>query len=93
MRKTYGNITLPEGSYDALTIVLGNGEGENWWCVMYPPLCLFEGGSLKADENAADSLLDSLSDESASIILKEGKEIEYKFKIVELYEKIINLIR
>jgi stage II sporulation protein R len=38
--KTYGNTTYPAGEYEALRIVLGKGEGKNWWCVMFPPLCL-----------------------------------------------------
>ena len=37
--KTYENITLPAGDYEALRVVIGKGEGKNWWCVMYPPLC------------------------------------------------------
>lgn len=40
--KTYGDKTYPAGEYDALRIVLGKGEGKNWWCVMFPPLCLME---------------------------------------------------
>ena len=38
--KTYGNVTLPAGHYRALRITIGKGEGENWWCVLYPQLCL-----------------------------------------------------
>ncbi len=38
--KTYGDATYPAGKYDALRIILGRGEGENWWCVMFPPLCI-----------------------------------------------------
>lgn len=38
--KNYGNMYFPAGNYEALTIVLGEGEGENWWCVLFPPLCL-----------------------------------------------------
>lgn len=38
--KTYGDMYFPAGNYEALTIVLGEGEGENWWCVLFPPLCL-----------------------------------------------------
>jgi len=38
--KTYGNVTFPAGNYEALNITLGEGEGENWWCVLFPPLCL-----------------------------------------------------
>ena len=37
--RTYENYTLPAGNYNALKVVLGEGEGHNWWCVMYPPLC------------------------------------------------------
>lgn len=40
--KSYGSITLPEGEYEALNIKLGNGEGKNWWCVMFPPLCFID---------------------------------------------------
>lgn len=38
--KTYGDITLPQGKYQALRVVLGEGDGENWWCVLFPPLCI-----------------------------------------------------
>lgn len=47
--KTYGEITYPEGSYHALKINLGQAEGQNWWCVMFPPLCLSEIGALDKD--------------------------------------------
>lgn len=40
--KSYGNITLPEGEYKAVKVVLGEGQGKNWWCVMFPPLCFID---------------------------------------------------
>jgi len=40
--KTYGNITLPQGKYEAYRIIIGNGSGQNWWCVMFPPLCFVD---------------------------------------------------
>lgn len=40
--KTYGNITLPQGEYEAYRIIIGKGEGQNWWCVMFPPLCFID---------------------------------------------------
>ncbi|MFL0245872.1 stage II sporulation protein R [Candidatus Clostridium stratigraminis] len=40
--KTYGNITLPQGEYEAYRIIIGNGSGQNWWCVMFPPLCFID---------------------------------------------------
>lgn len=41
--KSYGDLTLPQGEYQALKIVLGEGRGKNWWCVLFPPLCFQEG--------------------------------------------------
>lgn len=38
-QRSYGNVTLDEGTYEALILNLGTGEGNNWWCVMFPPLC------------------------------------------------------
>ncbi|MDP4176821.1 MAG: stage II sporulation protein R [Bacillota bacterium] len=40
--KSYGNITLPQGNYEAYRIIIGSGEGHNWWCVMFPPLCFID---------------------------------------------------
>ena len=40
--KTYGNITLPQGKYEAYRIIIGQGKGRNWWCVMFPPLCFVD---------------------------------------------------
>lgn len=45
--RQYGNITLPAGTYDAVRITIGTGKGQNWWCVMYPPLCV--GGATDRD--------------------------------------------
>ncbi len=46
----YGNLKLPEGSYNALQVVVGNGEGKNWWCVLFPPLCFVD--AVRLDDNA-----------------------------------------
>ena len=43
--RNYGNFTLTEGFYDALIIELGSGKGDNWWCVVYPPLCFTGSGT------------------------------------------------
>ena len=50
--KTYGQVTLPEGEYRALRITLGDGEGKNWWCVLYPQLCLALAGETGAAQEA-----------------------------------------
>lgn len=42
--RSYGELTLESGFYDALILNLGEGKGDNWWCVVYPPLCFVNGG-------------------------------------------------
>lgn len=53
--KTYGDMTFPAGNYEALTITLGKGEGENWWCVLFPPLCLITEDEAELEEMGIDS--------------------------------------
>ncbi|HWR20079.1 MAG TPA: stage II sporulation protein R [Clostridia bacterium] len=57
--RSYSGKTYPAGDYEALRVVLGNGEGNNWWCVMFPPLCILElsNGEIDVEELQLDSLL------------------------------------
>ncbi|MBQ3123983.1 MAG: stage II sporulation protein R [Clostridia bacterium] len=80
-RKSYGNISLPAGQYRGVRILLDNGNGKNWWCVMYPPLCVTE----KADE-ASEALKQSLNSGTYEVITKKP---EVRFKILELLSQII----
>lgn len=48
--KEYKGVTYPEGEYESLVITLGNGLGENWWCVLFPPLCLLEADESQVEE-------------------------------------------
>lgn len=55
--KTYGHVTLPEGSYRALRVTLGSGQGQNWWCVLFPQLCLaVSSDGVEAQSSEAPSL-------------------------------------
>lgn len=91
-KKTYGDITFPAGNYEALNITLGDGEGENWWCVLFPPLCLLdEGTENDVAEEAAKSAdtdkgtADSISDASGSSdSLTDEQRLHLKWKIAEL---------
>ena len=53
--KTYGDMYFPAGNYEALTITLGKGEGENWWCVLFPPLCLITEDEEELEKMGIDS--------------------------------------
>lgn len=54
--KAYGSLVLPAGRYEALLVVLGSGQGHNWWCVLYPTLCFIDMGNGLAIPNASDSV-------------------------------------
>ena len=70
--KTYGKFTVPAGKYEALRVVIGEGEGHNWWCVMYPNMC-FEGSMYEVvDESAGEELKKVLSKEEYRAVLEEG---------------------
>jgi stage II sporulation protein R len=78
--KTYGAFTFPSGEYEALRVVLGEGAGHNWWCVLYPNLC-FSGSMYEVkDEEAGEALREVLSPEEYADVLGSGKfRIRLKF--------------
>ncbi len=84
--KVYGDIALPAGKYNAVRIEIGDAKGENWWCVMYPPLCFTEG-VLSASEDAKAQLKSNLSREEYQLISENSPPVEVKFKIVELFQQ------
>lgn len=85
----YENAVFPEGEYESLRVIIGSGEGHNWWCVMYPPLCL-NGEAVGYDD---DSMLkEVLSEESYEVVvLSEDNTVpKMKFKVVEWWSSINN---
>ena len=78
--RTYETVTLPAGKYLALRVVIGSGEGHNWWCVMFPPLCL-PAASEKTD-------IDAVLGRDGAELIEGGSKYEIRFKIVEVIESI-----
>lgn len=90
-KKEYKDIRLPEGKYNCLKVVLGSGNGENWWCVAYPPLCFTEDmfGEISADgRSQLEAALDS---EALKTIVNNG-DINLRFKIVEDIQRLLNYL-
>lgn len=83
--RTYGDFTLPAGRYMAVRVLLGEGVGHNWWCVMFPPLCLPAVQKTVA--------LDAYLDKGQVKIVESNPKIEVRFKIVELVEELKESIR
>jgi len=85
--KVYKNITLPAGTYEALTVEIGSAEGQNWWCVLFPPLCFVDETCTGISEESESILIDNLGKETYEM-LKSGDEsdIKIRFKIYEIWE-------
>ena len=81
--KTYTDFALPAGAYTALRIEIGAGGGQNWWCVVFPPLCL---GSVS--ETTQETALEAgLTENQVSLMTGEDEGYVVKFKAVELLEQ------
>ncbi|MBE7048921.1 MAG: stage II sporulation protein R [Ruminococcaceae bacterium] len=88
-RKVYNNLTLPAGNYHAVRIVIGQGSGQNWWCVMYPPLCFTQSSLGTITEDAQKQLQDMLEEQTLSMICESDRiTIKPAFKLVELWQEI-----
>lgn len=82
--RRYEGFALPAGEYESLRVILGAGEGRNWWCVAFPPLCT---GSVTEEELRA-----AMDAEDYGIICEENGYL-FKFKIIELWESLKNLLQ
>lgn len=84
--KTYGDISLPSGFYDALRIKIGEASGQNWWCVMFPPLCFVDVTSGVVPDASKEQMKSNLSDEEFSLISSD--DMDFKFKLVEFFQNL-----
>lgn len=88
--RKYGDYTLPAGEYDALRIVLGEGKGHNWWCVLFPSVCIPAASSREALPNRA--LYESEKSKAAltadSLASDNKSGIEYKFLLYEWFGEL-----
>lgn len=72
--KIYGDYVFPQGNYEAFRIVIGNGIGQNWWCVMFPPLCFVDETKSVVDSEKLESSIESLDLDENEKIENEDKQ-------------------
>ncbi len=86
--KAYGDVKLPAGEYEALRVDIGEAEGSNWWCVMFPPLCYVDVTKKTLSDSEKSTLKYILTSDEYELVTN-GKEptVEVKFKIVEWWQK------
>lgn len=87
--KYYGDITLPAGTYDALKVQIGEAKGQNWWCVMFPPLCFVDVTTGIVPEESKKEMKEAMPEEEYSLISNtNNSEVNFKFKLIEFFENI-----
>ncbi|MEG0180251.1 MAG: stage II sporulation protein R [Peptostreptococcaceae bacterium] len=92
--KQYSSIVLPAGKYKALKVVIGEGKGKNWWCVMFPPLCFVDDQNGVIDEKTDEKLKSILSPEEYDLVMSKNEtevnNLKIKFKIVEVLQDVFS---
>ena len=78
--KSYEGFTLPAGEYESLRVILGEGQGHNWWCIVFPPVCLSAA--------QADTVEQQLGEEAFRLISEE-EGYELRFKALELWGELV----
>ena len=86
--KNYGDISLPAGLYDALRVEIGEAKGQNWWCVMFPPLCFVDVTSGVVPEESKEVMEENLSEEEFALVSdSSNNELQFKFKLIEFFQE------
>ncbi len=85
--RAYGDVILPAGNYQSLRIIIGEGKGSNWWCVLFPPLCFVDitNGIIKKESDAIPVINDGSNNE-----YKTEKSYSVKIKIWEVLKDVIS---
>ena len=80
--REYDTFTLPAGTYDAINVIIDEGKGKNWWCVMFPAVCI-----------GASSRLDDAVDSNSANVAENSSNFKIRFKTVEIYEDFKNFLK
>ncbi|WP_018750044.1 stage II sporulation protein R [Paenibacillus sanguinis] len=86
--KMYGGAVYPAGDYEALRVTLGQGEGANWWCVLFPPLCFIDAGSGDALAQKDSKVVQASANAPAGVIQAEPEKAEVRFFLWDLLMKL-----
>ncbi len=83
--KAYGDLTFPCGTYEAFRIIIGDGDGKNWWCVLYPSLCFVDVASGVVPEDSKEELKTILDEDTYETLLPAEKDTkpQIRFRLAE----------
>ena len=85
--KTYGDMSFPPGEYEAFRVDIGEAQGKNWWCVLYPPLCFVDAVYGEVPEESKEELKGVLTEEEYSMV--SGENVKFRFKYLKIFNRFI----
>lgn len=96
--KVYGDYVFPQGNYEAFRVIIGDGQGQNWWCVMFPSLCFVDESKNSVDSSDLKEEIENIESKEESNKNKQSEEfsndynnkIKFKFKIGEIIKNLLN---
>lgn len=98
--KVYGDYIFPQGNYEAFRVIIGEGKGENWWCVMFPSLCFVDESKNSVDSSNLKEEIENIEPKNNETINKNNEKnkessnvnngVKFKFKIVEVIKGILD---
>lgn len=98
--KVYGDCVFPQGNYEAFRVIIGEGKGQNWWCVMFPSLCFVDESKNSVDSSELKEEIENIepkNNETTNENKEKNKEssnvnngVKFKFKIVEVIKGILD---
>ena len=80
--REYDTFSLPAGVYDSLRVTIGQGEGHNWWCVIFPPLCAQAAG-------LSEQAVQALSDDDVRLVTESDGGYVVRFRLLELWDALV----
>lgn len=88
--KSYGDVVLPAGEYEACRVIIGEGKGENWWCVMFPPLCYLDASTGVVPLEGKEQLEQELNAEEYNLITNKSRPYQIRFKLIDKVNALLN---
>ncbi len=86
----YEGIALPAGDYDAVRVEIGEARGQNWWCVMFPPLCFVDGS---VSRESAAALTAALGEDAAILTPNASEDVQIRFKVVDFFQSASHILK
>ena len=86
--KVYGDYVFPQGNYEAFRVIIGSGQGRNWWCVMFPSLCFVDESKSDVNSDNLKQEIENIKPKEINNLNNENDDIKFKSKMVDVVKNL-----